>query len=313
VQQASPQQGSGGVRDLQGQVPLEVVVWLEQHPTSALACALAVSAPNVRWHFRLSPTLEVVLRGNRVYVTESDSGRVIGSARVAGARSAADFDRLPNAFEPPPFTPPEVTFPARCGFASDLDGRVARFHPPLRGGGAASGPGVSPRFNAYERERDDLPTMVTRLEANHRTPAHPLTAFACRVRDLVVALAQPEVVGPARLYTWFEDERVIVWPAPVTDLPKLVVSALHTRGRCLGCSRHDPRDALARGTYAYAPSTSQTAFEAFVREDVPSEAMDIASVATLLGRSPAELAATQFNLRFADAARVDLGQLRRAT
>lgn len=303
-------QGSGRVHDLQGQVPLEVVVWLEQHPTSALACALAISAPNVRWHFRVSTTTEVVLRGSRVELLDIESGRPVGAARIAGARSAADFDRLPRAVEPPPFTPPEVPYPTRCGFASDLDGRVARLQPTFRTSGP--GPGVVPRFDAYDSEPIHLPRLVEQLAMGHAGPAHPLTAFATRVRDLVAVLALPHVTGTARLYTWFEDERVVVWPGGGSDLAKLVVSALHARRACLGCSRHDPRDRLSRGTYAYAPSVHSLT-GTYGREDVPVEPIDIATAAHLLGRSPAELAATQLNVRFETATRIDLAQMRRAT
>jgi hypothetical protein len=303
-------QGSGRVRDVSGQVPLEVVVWLEQHPTSALAAALAVSAPNVRWHFRVSPALEVVLRGANVELVDAGSGRRVGAARISGVRSAVDFDRLPPAQEPPPFTPPEVPYPANCGFACDLAGGIARFYP--SGRGPAVGPGLAARFNAYETELTNLPSMVDRLGVGHGTPAHPLTTFATRVRDLVTVLALPEVTGPGRFYSWFEDERVVIWPAGGTDLAKLVVSALHSRRKCLGCSRHDPRDKLARGTFAYARSP-HSMLESYAREDAPVEPIDVVTAAALLGRSPAELAATQFNVRFEAATRVDLSQMRRAT
>jgi hypothetical protein len=132
------------------------------------------------------------------------------------------------------------------------------------------------------------------------------------VRDLVTVLALPSVVGGARLYSWFEDERVVVWPAGPSELVSSVVAALHARRLCLGCSRLDPRDRLGRGTYAYARSP-RSMLESYLREDVPVAPLDVAEAAQLLGRSPAELAATQLEVRFVEALRVDLTRMRWAT
>ena len=66
------------------------------------------------------------------------------------------------------------------------------------------------------------------------------------------------------------------------------------------------------GTYAYARSP-HSMLESYARDDLPIEPINAATAAQLLGRSPAELAATQFNVRFEGAQRVDLSQMRRAT
>lgn len=303
--------GSGRVSEIQGNVPIHVVVWLENHPTAALAVALSVSAANVRWHFRVSGTLEVILRNGRVEVVDAASQTRVGSARIRGVRSAADFDSLPRALEPPPFTPPEAPYPATCGFACDLDGRVARFYP-SEPGPTSVGPGLNPRHTQYPPGVPSVDAMVAALATAHGAPAHPVMTFAARVRDLVTVLALPTVTGSARLSCWFEDERVVVWPHGQSELVRLAVSALHARRACLGCSRHDPRDPLARGTYRYARST-HSRLESFLRDEVPEAPLDVATAARLLGRSPAELAATQLGVRFETAIRVDPTQLRRAT
>src|SRR5687768_448009 len=103
--------GQSRLRDIRGNVPIHVVVWLEQHPTALLACALSLAAPNVRWHFRIGSTLQVVLRNGRVEVIDSATEASVGSARISGVRAAADFDTLPKAPDPPPFNLPEPLYP----------------------------------------------------------------------------------------------------------------------------------------------------------------------------------------------------------
>jgi hypothetical protein len=301
-------QKSGRIRDIEGHVPLAVVVWLEHHPTAMLAAALAASTERVRWLFRLSATQEVQLRGSRIAILDTGTGTRVGSARVHGIRSAFDFDSLPRPTEPPPFSAPEPPFPALAGFACDLDGRVARFVP--TDGSGQPGPGLVPRATHYATLEPSIDAMVSALATNHTRAAYPVRAFAARVRDLIAAVET--ATGTARLYPWFQDERVVVWPAAASDWVTSTLSTLHARSQCLGCSRHDPRDPLARGTYAYSrPMRSDPS--QFVRDDVPIVPMDVASAAAYLGRSPAELAATQLPVRFESATKVDLGKIRRAT
>lgn len=304
-------------------MPLHVVVWLEQHPTAALATALSAGSASMRWHFRVSDSLEVVLRGNRVEVVDARSGTRQGSARIHGVRSAADFDTLPQATEPPPFAPPPVAYPALCGFACDLDGKVARFlasssssSSSTSSSSAAVGPGLAPRFTQYEgAELPEPGSLLRALAQTNERPAHPIRVFAARVRDLLAVLSLPTVTGTARAYCWFEGDAVVVWPTPSTELTASAVSALHSRKLCLGSSSYDPRDLLGRGTYRYskAPRVGMPS-NAYVRDDVPIEALDVAAAAAHLGRSTAELAATQLAVRFAEATRVDLDRaLRFAT
>jgi hypothetical protein len=170
-----------------------------------------------------------------------------------------------------------------------------------------------PRLSAYENPGEPrLDALVAALATGHESMAHPIRAFAARVRDLVAVLTLPSVVGGARAWCWFEDERVVVWPAGSSELVSAVVAALHARRLCLGCSHHDPRDRLARGTYLFTRSP-RSMLESYVREDVPVEPLDVASAAMLLGRTPAELAATQLPVRFVEALRVDLARMRWAT
>ena len=289
-------------------MPLPVMVWLEHHPTAMLAAALAASTEKVRWLFRLSSSQEVQIRGSRIEILDTGTGTRIGSARVHGIRSVFDFDSLPRAAEPPPFSPPEPQYPALSGFACDLDGRVARFLPP--DGSGQPGPGLSPRLTHYHSGEPRLETMVAALASVHTTrPAYPVRAFAARVRDLVRAVEAS--TGNARLYTWFEDERVVVWPAAQSDWVTSTLAALHARSHCLGCSRHDPRDPLGRGTYSFARQLRGDPTQ-YTRDDVPDLPLDVPTAAALLGRSPAELAATQLSVNFETAAKVDLGKIRRA-
>jgi hypothetical protein len=151
--------------------------------------------------------------------------------------------------------------------------------------------------------------MISALATSHTRAAYPVRAFAARVRDLTRAVGA--ATGTARLYTWFEDERVVVWPAGPSDWVTSTLSTLHSRRQCLGCSRHDPRDPLARGTYAFSRAL-RGEWSQYNREDVPDAPLDVATAAMLLGRSPAELAATQMAEHFESATRVDLGKIRRA-
>ncbi len=300
-------QKSGRIRDLEGHVPLPVVVWLEQHPTAMLAAALAASTERVRWLFRLSESREVQIRGTRVEVFETGGTARIGSARIHGIRSAFDFDSLPRAAEPPPFSPPDAPFPALCGFACDLDGRVARFLP--ADGTGAPGPGLVPRVTHYPSREPSIDEMVAAMSKHHGRPAFPVRAFAAKVRHLLSATDGS--LGSARLYPWFEDDRVVVWPAAPSDWVTTTLAALHARNQCLGCSKHDPRDPIGIGTFSYARSLRDAT--QFARDEVPNDPMDVGAVAALLGRSPAELAATQLPVHFETATRVDLGKIRRAT
>jgi hypothetical protein len=296
--------------DVEGNVPLAVAIWLEHHPTAVLATALATSAPTIRWLFRVSPSVEVVLRGPRVEIVDVGTAARIGTARIRGVRSAGDFDALPRALEPPPFAPPEVSFPVLCGFACDLDGRVARFQP-SEGAGISVAPGLLPRATSYPHVEPRIDDMIAALAVAHSRPSYRVTAFAARVRDLVRVLQ--DTIGSARFYSWFEDERVIVWPAGASpDLVSAVLFGLHGQHACLGCSRFDPRDAFRRGTYGYA-RTIRSEPTTFSRDDVPDAPMDIAAAAALLSRTPAELAATQLPVRFESAMRVDLSKIRRAS
>ena len=301
-------QNTGRIRDVEGHVPLPVVVWLEHHPSAMLAAALAASTEKVRWLFRLSSNQELQIRGSRIEILDTGTGTRVGSARVHGIRSVFDFDSLPRAAEPPPFLPPEPPFPALCGFACDLDGRVARFQP--GDGPGQPGPGLLPRVSHYAVVEPRLDEMVSALAVAHTRPAYPVRAFATRVRDLIRAMES--ATGTAKLYTWFQDERVIVWPAAPSDWVTATLTALHTRQHCLGCSRHDPRDPLARGTYSFTRHARGDAAQ-YARDDVPDAPLDVPAAAVLLGRSPAELAATQIAEHFESAARVDLGKIRRAT
>lgn len=306
----SPLSGPGRIRDIEGHVPLQVVVWLERHPTAVLACALAASAINVRWHYRITSDIEVVLRGCRLEVLDGRSGTRVGAAKIHGIRSPADFDCLPRVFEPPPFLLPDPPYPAHAGFACDLDGRVARFH--TMGLTSVLGPALTPRRTGYDLSEHRLEAVIPALAMGHRRLAHPIHTFATRVRDLITVLSSPTFVGSARMYAWFEDDKVVIWPALSSEVVTAIVSSLHVRKACLGCSPHDPRDLLARGTYAYRRTPRSTS-ELFLREDTPIEPLDIATAARLLGRSPAELAATQLDIRFAEATRVTLARMRWAT
>ncbi len=301
-------QKPGRIGDVEGHVPLPVVVWLEQHPTAMLAVALAASTEKVRWLFRLSSNQELQIRGARIEILDVGTGTRIGSARVFGIRSVFDFDRLPRAAEPPPFFPPEPVFPALHGFACDLDGRVARFQPPDGSGLPALG--LAPRLTHYNIAEPQMDAMIQSLATAHSRAAHPVKAFGARVRDLIRAVEA--ATGTARLYSWFEDDRVIVWPAAPSDWVSATLSALHARNQCLGCSRHDPRDLLARGTYSYA-RVLRGEPGIYTRDDVPDMPLDVATAAMMVGRSAAELAATQLPVRFETATRVDLGKIRRAT
>ena len=255
------------VRDVEGNVPLAVVMWLEHHPTGLLASALASTASNVRWLFRVSGTLDVVLRGPRVEVVDSATGTRVGSARIQGARSAIDFDALPKAAEPPPFLPPDVTYPALFGFACDLEGRVARFQPPEAPN--AVGPGLSPRATSYPHREPKIDEFVGALSVGHDRPSYPITAFAARVSDLVRVLGA--VSGTTKVYSWFEDDRVVIWPVANLDVIIGAISALHAKKACLGCSRNDPRDVLGRGTYWYTRG-NRSGVTTYSRDDLPDAA-----------------------------------------
>lgn len=298
----------GQIGDIEGHVPLPVIVWLGWHPAAMLAIALAASTAKVRWLFRLSSNQELQIRGSRIEILDLGTGNTLGSARVLGIRSVFDFDTLPRAAEPPPFFPPDPVFPSLDGFACDLDGRIARFLP--LGDSGLPAPGLVPRVTRYETTEPRMDTLLYALSIGHSRAAYPACAFAARARDLV--RAAESATGTARLYAWFDDDRVMVWPSTPSDWAAATLAALHAQGRCLGCSRHDPRDPLVRGTYAYAQAPhGETGV--YARTDVPDVPLDVTAAAHLLGRSAAELAATQLSVRFETASRVDLARIRRAT
>lgn len=296
------------LREIEGDVPLSVLVWLDQHPSSTLALAMAVSAPSVRWTFRFGADLDVVIRGARVETWRAGGRERVGSARVHGTRSAADFDHLPHCPDDAPYAWPALPYPLTSGFACDRDGVVARF---VARDASASTPGLLPKLGAYPDDGGSVLACIDRLKRAHneRMMAYPPRAFTASVRDMLAALAAPDVVGPARAWVRFVDTRVVVWPEPGAEFGPALLSALHTRRGCQGCSKLDPRDILATGTWLFA-QPRRGIDDAFVKETAPIEPASIAEIAEALGRSPAELAATQLDVRFADVAKVTSSRVR---
>lgn len=297
--------GSGRVERVEGQVPLSVVVWLEQHPTAAVATAVSRAAPSLRWLFRLSETQVVLVRDARVSVLDRSTNALLGSVLVKGARSAADFDRLPTSPEPPPFSLPDVPFPVNARYACDEELHVARFLAPTAG---ASAPGLPSRLDRYAEE-EPVERLFERLAKPHARAVWRPATLAVKVRELVSALSSHTVTGGGSFWVWYEDDRALLWPSQARELAESLVATLHKRGTCLGCARHDPRDLLTRGTWSYAPGR---AGEGWVREEEPLEPLDVSSVARLVGRSAAELAATRLPLRFSASPKVDGGRVRLA-
>jgi hypothetical protein len=292
------------LRDIEGDLPLSVVVWLDQHPSSTLALALAVSAPSVRWTFRFGGDLDVVIRGARVETFRVGGRERVGSARVHGTRSAADFDHLPSCPDDAPYAWPPLPYPVTVGFACDRDMTVARFV--AREGTVASRiPGLLPRLGSYPDEGGSVAQCIERLAHGHsdRVMAYPPRAFAAPVRELIAALAAPDVVGPARAFVRFVDKRALLWPEPGTDFGPTLLAALHARRGCAGCSKFDPRDVLSLGTWLFAQPRRGTD-ESFLREAAPNAKVSIEEIAEALGRSPAELAATKLDVRFEDTQKV---------
>jgi hypothetical protein len=165
-------------------------------------------------------------------------------------------------------------------------------------------PGLLPKLGAYPDDSSSLVTCIERLAAGHtdRVMAYPPRAFAASVRDLIAALAAPDVVGPARAWVRFVDHRAVLWPEPGTEFGSTLLAALHARKSCLGCSKHDPRDVLSLGTWRF--SQPRRGDEAFLREAAPTTEVSLSDLAEALGRTAAELAATQLDLRFEDSPKV---------
>jgi hypothetical protein len=295
------------LRDIEGDFPLSVLVWLDQHPSSTLALALAVSAPSIRWTFRFGGDLDVVIRGARVETYRAGRERV-GSARVHGTRSAADFDHLPSCPDDAPYAWPALPYPVTSGFACDREGAVARFV--ARDSGGVT-PGLLPKLGAYPDDGGSVVSCIERLRTAHseRVMAYPPRAFAGSMRDILAALAAPDVVGPARAWVRFVDHRVLLWPEPGAEFGPTLLAALHQRRGCLGCSKFDPRDVLSNGTWLFA-QPRRGADEAFVREAPPVIAASIEEIAEALGRTAPELAATQLDVRFADVPKVTSARVR---
>ncbi|MFO0556474.1 MAG: hypothetical protein U0269_00510 [Polyangiales bacterium] len=296
------------LRDIDGDFPLSVLVWLDQHPSSTMALALAVSAPSIRWTFRFGADLDVVIRGARVETYRAGGRERVGSARVHGTRSAADFDFLAPCPDDAPYAWPALPYPVTSGFACDREGAVARF---VARDASATTPGLLPKLGAYPDDGGSVATCIERLGTAHseRVMAYPPRAFAATVRDLLSALAAPDVVGPARAWVRFVDRRAVLWPEPGAEFGPSLLAALHARRGCLGCSRFDPRDVLSNGTWLFA-QPRRGLDDAFVREAPPAIAASIEEIAEALGRTPAELAATQLDVRFADVPRVTSARVR---
>jgi hypothetical protein len=277
------------------------MLWLDQHPSATLALALGVSAPSVRWVFPFSNGHDVVIRGARIESLRAGGRERMGSARVHGTRSAADFDLLPRCDRDIPYGWPALAYPTGYGFACDLDGRVARFE--SRGPGAIT-PGLSPRLTEYPDPDGFTEDCIARLAVGHgpRVRASPPRAMIAKVKLLIRALGAPEVVGPARAWVRFHGEHAVVWPEAGTEFGSTLLAALHDLGACEGCSRHDPRDVLSLGTWRFAqPRRGE---EHFALESSPTLDVPLPQLAEALGRSPSELAATQLDLRFNEVTRV---------
>lgn len=298
------------LRDIEGDFPLSVIVWLDQHPSGTLALALALSAPSVRWTFRFGADLDVVVKGPRVETFRAGGRERVGSARMHGTRSAADFDHLPPCPDDAPYAWPALPYPVHTGFACDRDGAVARFVP-RESSAAAVTPGLLPKLGAFADEGGSVHECIDRLGRAHneRVMAYPPRAFAATVRELIAALAAPDVVGPARAWVRFVDRRALLWPEPGADFGPTLLAALHARRACLGCSKLDPRDVLSLGTWLFA-QPRRGLDDAFIREAPPSVPIPLEQLAEALGRNAAELAATQLDVRFAEAARVTPSRVR---
>ncbi len=286
------------LREMEGEFPLAVVLWLDQHPTGTLALALGVSSPSVRWHYVFSGSLSVVVRGARVETWGREGRERIGTARVHGTRSVGDFDKLPLAPAEAPYQWPHLPYPVNAGFASDKDGQVARFTAQNTGGFT---PGLLAKYTQYPDDTLDHRECLTRLAHGHadRSMAPSPRAFAATTKNMIAALASNDVVGPARVQARFIDDIVIVWPEPTSEFASNALAALHRNRSCLGCSRNDPRDVLSLGTWLYhQPREGRE--DGFVRGSAPSHPFAIETLASALGRSTSELAATQLNVRFAE-------------
>ncbi|MDP3276483.1 MAG: hypothetical protein Q8Q09_14895 [Deltaproteobacteria bacterium] len=299
---------SDRLRDVDGEFPLAVMLWLDTHPTSVLAVALGLSAPSVRWVYPFGETLEVVVRGARVETYHQGARDRVGSARIHGMSSAADFDLLPEAPADAPFRWPVCEYPSRSGFATDSAGNVARFSSKRRG---VVPPGLPPKLAGYDNAQWSEQVCMERLAVGHsdRSMAYPPRAFVANIRDLVASLKAPDVVGPARVYARFLGDRVLLLPEETTDFAPTLLAQLHARKTCLGCSRHDPRDVLSLATWNYAQPSSGTD-EAFVQLSRPHVALPLTELAEAMGRSTAELAATQMDLSYEDSARISSPKVR---
>jgi hypothetical protein len=221
---------------------------------------------------------------------------------VHGTRSVGDFDLLPSGSEDAPYQWPLLPYPITTGFATDRAGQVARFSSKNAGGYT---PGLLPRHTQYLDDTLDLRECLKRLAHNHtdRTMAPSPRTFAAKTKDLIVALGTNDVVGPARVQVRFIDDMALVWPEPTSEFASNALGALHRARACLGCSRMDPRDVLSLGTWRYQQPRDGRE-DAFVRESAPTYAFAIDQLAAALGRSTAELAATQLDVRFDETPRI---------
>jgi hypothetical protein len=301
---------------IEGDAPLDLMVWLTEAPEAQQARALAAAAPAADWLLGAMDRARLRFRGEAVDLelavgrrwTELFTGRVTWTA-VGTA---------------PAFRPYSLDWPQpllrleSCWFAVDLDARVGCFDRDQLGAAPMKrcwGPRPAPPAPA-----PDVPALVAALGGRHATnadlPARAFT-FVADANALATALRAdaPEALARRWLFQ-AHDHRALLSTGRGTPgsepVPPELSAWLHRAGVCHGCTRASVRDGRLGGCFVYqSPGRARAA--PYERIGEPIEPWTVEQAAAALGLNPTALRASVLPVRFAEKDRLQPLEYARCT
>jgi hypothetical protein len=274
---------------IEGEVGLEMMVWMAQSPEARIARALANSVRGSDWTLAAIDRQRVRWRAGVIEVEARHGSNWSGlvSGRIhENEPSSADSK---HSFRPYAIDVPSAPLRLEsCWFAVDLEGRVACFDRDTLGAAPMKrcwGPRPEPHFAAYEP--DSIATVIAGRHARAHLPSRHFT-FVADPERLVRAFEKTPPEAAARRWTLSLAASGVVVSAghaPNHDdetIPLSLVQWLHTRDLCEGCVRSPMRDPRLEGVFVYAHARRDRAAP-YERVGEPSVAWSLEQAAEHLG------------------------------